>query len=97
MRMNTSHPANETEVADAVREAAEKGSSFEIVANGTKREFGRPVSATTILNVSALSGIMKYEPEELVLTARAATPPVPSSTTRPSARRIMRSQRCARP
>jgi hypothetical protein len=29
--------------------------------------------------------------------SRATAPPVPSSMTRPSARRIMRSQRCARP
>jgi glycolate oxidase FAD binding subunit len=32
------------------------------------------VRADTILDVSALSGILKYEPEELVLTARAGTP-----------------------
>jgi len=67
-------PASEAEVADAVREAAEKSTSFEIVAGGTKRAFGRPVSAQAVLNVSALSGIVKYEPEELVLSARAGTP-----------------------
>jgi glycolate oxidase FAD binding subunit len=67
-------PTTEAEIADAVREAAEKGSAFEIIGAGTKREFGRPASADAILDVSALSGILKYEPEELVLTARAATP-----------------------
>ena len=67
-------PINEAEVADAVREAAEKGTSFEIVSGGTKREFGRPVTADAILDTSALSGILKYEPEELVLTVRAGTP-----------------------
>jgi glycolate oxidase FAD binding subunit len=67
-------PLSETQVADAVRDAAEKNSSFEIVSGGTKRQYGRPVVADTILDVSALSGIMKYVPEELVLTARAATP-----------------------
>src|SRR4029078_10514302 len=51
-----------------------KDSSFEIMGAGTKREFGRPVKADAILDVSALSGILKYEPEELVLTARAGTP-----------------------
>lgn len=67
-------PINEAEIADAVREAAEKTASFEIVSGGTKRDYGRPVAADTILDVSALSGIVKYEPEELVLSARAATP-----------------------
>jgi glycolate oxidase FAD binding subunit len=72
--MNSIHPKNETEIADAVREAADKSLSLEIAGAGTKREFGRPVKADATLDVSALSGILKYEPEELVLTARAATP-----------------------
>jgi glycolate oxidase FAD binding subunit len=67
-------PVTEVEIADAVREAAEKNASFEIVSGGTKRGFGRPISADAILDVSALSGIVKYEPEELVLRVRAATP-----------------------
>ncbi|HEX3485005.1 MAG TPA: glycolate oxidase subunit GlcE [Micropepsaceae bacterium] len=71
--MKTISLHNEAEIADAVREAAEKNMSFEILSGGTKQEFGRPVSADTILDVSALSGIVKYEPEELVLTARAGT------------------------
>lgn len=72
--MSTIRPLTETEIADAVREAAEKGLSFEILGAGTKREYGRLVKADAVLDVSALSGILKYEPEELVLTARAATP-----------------------
>ena len=67
-------PRSETEIADAVRQAVENGTPFEIVSGGTKRGFGRPVSADAILDVSAMSGIVKYEPEELVLTARAGTP-----------------------
>ena len=67
-------PVSEAEVADAVRDAAEKNSPFEIISGGTKRKYGRPVAADAILDVSALSGIVKYEPEELVLSGRAATP-----------------------
>jgi len=74
IRMNRICPKDEADVAEAVREAAKKGSSFEIASGGTKRDFGRPVNTGAILDVSALSGILKYEPEELVLTARAATP-----------------------
>ena len=74
MSVTTIKPANEAEIADTLRDAAEKGTSFEIVSGGTKRAYGRPVAADAILDASAISGILKYEPEELVLTARAGTP-----------------------
>ena len=67
-------PKDEAEVADVVRDAAEKGTSLEIVSGGTKRGYGRPVAANAVLDTSALTGIVKYEPEELVLTLRAGTP-----------------------
>ncbi len=67
-------PYTEAGIAEAVREAAEKAAPFEIVSGATKRDYGRPVKAGSVLDVSALSGIVKYEPEELVLTVRAATP-----------------------
>lgn len=71
--MQTVAPRNEAEVADIVRAAAER-TAFEIVSGGTKRAMGRPVEAAAILDVSALSGIVTYEPEELVLCVRAGTP-----------------------
>ena len=40
---------------------------------GSKRSIGRPIDAD-LLDLSALAGILAYEPDELVLTARAATP-----------------------
>jgi glycolate oxidase FAD binding subunit len=40
---------------------------------GSKRAIGKPVAAD-VLDLSALDGIVSYEPAELVLTARAATP-----------------------
>ncbi len=66
-------PRNEAEIADAVRAAAEGRTPLEIISGGTKRDLGRPTKADTILDVSAISGILKYEPEELVLTVRAGT------------------------
>ena len=65
---------SEAEIADAVLGAFDDKSPFEIVSSGGKRDYGRPVSARRILDVGALSGIIKYEPEELVFSARAATP-----------------------
>ena len=54
--------------------------AFEIVAGGSKRSLGRPGDAADILDVSGLSGVTMYEPEELVFTARAATPMVEIET-----------------
>jgi glycolate oxidase FAD binding subunit len=65
---------SEAEIADAVLAALDDKSPFEIVSGGGKRSYGRPVSAGRIVDVGALSGIIKYEPEELVFSAHAATP-----------------------
>jgi glycolate oxidase FAD binding subunit len=53
-------------VAGAVR-------PVEPLGGGSKRSIGKPVAAD-VLDLSALDGIVTYEPAELVLTARAATP-----------------------
>ena len=49
------------------------GPAFELLAGGSKRSIGRPVAAP-LLDLSRLSGIVDYQPGELVLTARPATP-----------------------
>ena len=67
-------PQNETELADIVRAATVEKRTFEIVGRGTKRGLGRPVEADAILDLSALTGIVRYEPDELIITARAGTP-----------------------
>jgi glycolate oxidase FAD binding subunit len=46
----------------------------EIVGHGSKRAIGRPAQTDVTLDLSALSGVTLYEPEELVLSARAGTP-----------------------
>ena len=67
-------PADEAAVRDAVAEALAAGTPLEVVAGGSKRGFGRPDAASRTLDISGLSGITLYEPHELVMTARAATP-----------------------
>jgi glycolate oxidase FAD binding subunit len=69
----------ETQVVDAVRAARADGTPLEIVAGGTRRAVGRPMTdanggAPARLDVSGLAGIRKYEPEELIVTAAPATP-----------------------
>lgn len=62
--------ANAAQVRDFVRAAT---GPFEIVAGGTRRGLGRPLDLP-VLDVSGLSGILKYEPEELIVTAAPGTP-----------------------
>jgi len=63
-------PRDEADLAEAI--ASARG-ALEPIGGGSKRGIGRPVRAEP-LDLSALAGIVAYEPEELVLTARAATP-----------------------
>lgn len=72
--MSLVRPADEAELAQAVAEAAAASQGLEIRAGGSKRGLGRPARATHVLDVSAFSGVVDYDPAELVLTARAATP-----------------------
>lgn len=61
------------ELIDRVCTAANTGQRLRIVAGNSKPFFGRPIDGE-ILDVAQHSGIVAYEPKELVLTARAATP-----------------------
>ncbi len=67
--------ANETEVVEAVRQARETRSPFEIVGAGSKRKLGWPAAqGISILDVSCIKGIVAYEPEELIITVLPGTP-----------------------
>lgn len=61
------------EVAEAVQQAVADKARLEVRAAGTKRHLGRAASYEHVLDVSALDGIIDYQPEELVLTLRAGT------------------------
>jgi glycolate oxidase FAD binding subunit len=67
-------PRDAKEVEAAVQWALAEGKAAEIVGHGSKRAIGRPAQTDLTLDLSALSGITLYEPEELVLSAKAATP-----------------------
>jgi len=62
------------DVEDAVQWALGEGRSLELVGRGSKRLLGRPLQADLKLDLSALTGVTLYEPEELVLSAKAGTP-----------------------
>jgi glycolate oxidase FAD binding subunit len=65
---------SESQAVEFVRQARADKTPFEIVAGGTRRGIGAPIPALPQLDVSALSGIVNYEPEELLCTLAPATP-----------------------
>src|SRR5262249_33314264 len=71
---DTLKPRDSKEVEDAVQWALADGKALEIVGGGSKRAIGRPAQTDLTLDLSGLSGVTLYEPEELVLSAKAGTP-----------------------
>ncbi len=67
-------PESGAQVAELVAWAAAERAPLEVVGRGSKQGLGRPVQAAHDLDLSTLTGITLYEPEELVLAARAGTP-----------------------
>ena len=66
-------------VQEHIVAALEKGEALEVVAGGSKRSYGRDVRAASkqvisVLDVSGLTGIVDYQPNELILVARPGTP-----------------------
>ena len=60
-------------MAAQVRQAAAAGRPLRIRGGGSKDFYGQALNGET-LDMRALSGIISYEPSELVVTARAGTP-----------------------
>jgi glycolate oxidase FAD binding subunit len=71
---DTLKPRDGAEVEQAIRSALADGNALEVVGHGTKRAIGRAAQWDASLDLSALTGVTLYEPEELVLSARAGTP-----------------------
>jgi len=67
-------PETRDQVVEAVAWAAAGCEPLEVLGRGSKRNLGRPTQAAHSLDLSRLDGITLYEPEELVLSARAGTP-----------------------
>ena len=67
-------PRDAAEVEQAIRATLADGKALEVVSHGTKRAIGRAAQWDATLDLSALTGVTLYEPEELVLSARAGTP-----------------------
>ncbi|MEJ8473587.1 glycolate oxidase subunit GlcE [Roseibium algae] len=70
----TFKPRDTRETCEAVKWAVAEEQPLEIVGTRSKQALGRPVQAAQVLDLSGLSGIVAYEPDELVLTLKAGTP-----------------------
>jgi glycolate oxidase FAD binding subunit len=71
---DTLKPRDGKDVENAVQWALAESKVLEIIGHGSKRAIGRPPQTNLTLDLSGLTGITLYEPDELVLTARAGTP-----------------------
>jgi glycolate oxidase FAD binding subunit len=67
-------PRDPKQVEDAICWALAQGKTLELIGHGSKRAIGRAAQWDATLDLSALNGVTLYEPEELVLSAKAGTP-----------------------
>ncbi|MBC8130504.1 MAG: FAD-binding protein, partial [Rhizobiaceae bacterium] len=68
------HPRTPEEVREIVAAGISEGSPLAIEGAGSKRGIGRPVQAAHTLSLEHMTGVTLYEPDELVLSAKAGTP-----------------------
>ncbi|TRW14527.1 glycolate oxidase subunit GlcE [Glacieibacterium frigidum] len=66
-------PRDEGDVAEAIAQARAAGTRLELRGGGSKADIGR-ATGCAVLDLSALIGVVDYDPAELVLTVRPGTP-----------------------
>ena len=71
---STIKPRSPEELRQAVEWALNDGTTLDVRGQGSKIALGRPMSCGQVLDLSGVSGIVDYAPEELVVTLRAGTP-----------------------
>ena len=71
---NVYKPANEIETSNFIKEIYKKNLPTEIVGANTKNFIGNKLQCAKVLDLSRLSGIMEYLPEELYIKVKACTP-----------------------
>lgn len=67
-------PETEEQLRDSIQWALGEALTLDVIGSGSKRALGRPMQAQHCLDLSGFSGITLYQPEELVMTAKAGTP-----------------------
>ena len=67
-------PENEKKVSQIVRDLYKKNLPIEIIGSNSKNFIGNKLQCAKILDLSKLSGIIEYLPEELYIKVKACTP-----------------------
>ncbi|WP_182086698.1 glycolate oxidase subunit GlcE [Aureimonas sp. ME7] len=70
----TLRPGTPAELREIVAGALSTATPLSVEGAASKRGLGRPVQTGRTVSTAAMTGILFYEPEELVLSARAGTP-----------------------
>jgi len=71
---NVYKPVDEIETSNFIKEIYEKNLPTEIVGTNTKNFIGNKLQCAKVLDLSRLSGIVEYLPEELYIKVKAGTP-----------------------
>ncbi len=67
-------PVDEREFSQILTEAGQRKTPLELKGAGSKHNIGRPMQTAFSVSTKALRGITLYEPNEMVMAARAGTP-----------------------
>src|SRR5258708_6973084 len=67
-------PRDSKELRQAVEWALNQAVTLDVRGGGSKLALGKPMTCNQVLDLSGLSGVVDYAPEELVVTLRAGTP-----------------------
>src|SRR5690349_14037194 len=70
----TIKPRDNKDLQQAVVWALNEGVTLDVRGQGSKLALGKPMHCDQVLDLSGISGIVDYAPEELVVTLRAGTP-----------------------
>jgi glycolate oxidase FAD binding subunit len=72
--LSNMRPVDEREFSRVLAEAAATRTPLEVSGAGSKQTIGRPMQTAANVSVRAMRGITLYEPNEMVMSARAGTP-----------------------
>ena len=68
------YPKSEKELSEIIRQLYKLNIPTELIGTGSKRKIGKPLQCAQTLNLSKLSGVIEYLPEELYIKVKACTP-----------------------
>ena len=71
---NVYKPVDEIETSNFIKEIYKRNLPTEIVGTNTKNFIGNKLQCAKVLDLSRLSGIVEYLPEELYIQVKACTP-----------------------